>query len=54
MYLCAGLLAALAVSIHNMPEGLATFISTVADSRMGVAMAIAIAMHNIPEGIVVW
>lgn len=50
----AGLLAALAIAIHNMPEGLAAFIGTVADPKAGAAIAFAIAMHNIPEGIVVW
>ncbi|PNH05523.1 Zinc transporter ZupT, partial [Tetrabaena socialis] len=48
-----GLLSALAVGIHNFPEGLATFVGTLADPRAGVAIAVAIALHNIPEGIVV-
>ena len=48
-----GLLTALAVGIHNFPEGLATFISTLHDPKMGVPIAIAIAIHNIPEGIAV-
>lgn len=48
-----GLLAALAISLHNLPEGLATFISYLADPTAGIVIAIAIALHNIPEGIVV-
>lgn len=46
-----GAMAALAVAIHNFPEGMATFVSAIADPRLGVTIAIAIAIHNIPEGI---
>lgn len=46
-----GLLSALAIGIHNFPEGLATFMSSVEDPKLGVSVAIAIAVHNIPEGI---
>eukprot|EP00899_Mesostigma_viride_P023172 jgi/Mesvir1/4039/Mv19400-RA.1 len=48
-----GLMTALAVSIHNFPEGLATFVAALADSRLGATIAVAIAVHNIPEGICV-
>ncbi|MFP4107538.1 MAG: zinc transporter ZupT [Desulfonatronovibrio sp.] len=48
-----GVLAALAIAIHNFPEGLATFFTTLADPTLGLAIAIAIALHNIPEGIAV-
>jgi ZIP family zinc transporter len=48
-----GLLTALAVSIHNFPEGLATFISALQDPSLGVPVAIAIAIHNIPEGVAI-
>lgn len=44
-----GLLTALAVGLHNVPEGLATFIGTIASPTAGVAIAVAIALHNIPE-----
>lgn len=40
-------------SLHNFPEGLATFLSTLADPSVGIVLAIAIAIHNIPEGICV-
>jgi zinc transporter, ZIP family len=40
-------------SLHNFPEGLATFLSTLADPNVGVVLAVAIAIHNIPEGICV-
>ncbi|PKL13052.1 MAG: zinc transporter ZupT [Spirochaetae bacterium HGW-Spirochaetae-8] len=48
-----GVLSAIAIAIHNFPEGLATFTSYMADARIGVSIAIAIAIHNIPEGIAV-
>ncbi len=46
-----GLFSALAIAIHNFPEGLATFASALNDPALGVSIAIAIALHNIPEGI---
>lgn len=46
-----GLFTALAIGIHNFPEGLATFLAALEDPSLGVAIAIAIALHNIPEGI---
>jgi len=48
-----GILTAVAIGIHNLPEGLATFIAALADAKLGGALAIAIAIHNIPEGICV-
>lgn len=48
-----GLLMALAITIHNIPEGLATFITALQDPALGIAIATAIAIHNIPEGIAV-
>lgn len=48
-----GLFSALAIAIHNFPEGLAAFTSAVQDSTLGFSIAIAIAIHNIPEGIAV-
>lgn len=48
-----GLLTALAIAIHNFPEGLATFAAALYDPAVGVSIAIAIAIHNIPEGIAV-
>jgi ZIP family zinc transporter len=46
-----GLFTALAIGIHNFPEGLATFLAALEDPSLGIAIAIAIALHNIPEGI---
>jgi len=48
-----GVLTALAIGIHNFPEGLATFTMALSDVKLGVFIAIAIAIHNIPEGIAV-
>lgn len=48
-----GMFAALAIAIHNFPEGLATFTAALTDPAIGVSIAIAIAIHNIPEGIAV-
>lgn len=48
-----GLMTALAIAIHNFPEGIATFTTAVDDTTLGVAIAVAIAIHNIPEGIAV-
>ena len=46
-----GLFTALAIGIHNFPEGLATFLAALQDPSLGVAIAVAVALHNIPEGI---
>ena len=46
-----GLFTALAIGIHNFPEGLATFLAALEDPALGAAIAVAIALHNIPEGI---
>lgn len=46
-----GRFAALAIAIHNFPEGLATFVAALTDPSIGIPITIAIALHNIPEGI---
>ncbi len=48
-----GLFTALAIGIHNFPEGLATFTAALTDPHLGLAIAVAVALHNIPEGIAV-
>ena len=48
-----GMFTALAIAIHNFPEGLATFAAALSNPTLGVAIAVAIAIHNIPEGIAV-
>lgn len=48
-----GMLTAMALALHNFPEGIATFVSALENVSLGVTIAIAIALHNIPEGIAV-
>lgn len=48
-----GIFTALAIGIHNFPEGFATFIAALDDMSIGVTIALAIAIHNIPEGMAV-
>lgn len=49
----AGMLTAIAICVHNFPEGMATFLTTTQDITLGLSVALAIAIHNIPEGIAV-
>ncbi len=48
-----GVFTALAIAIHNFPEGLATFVSALQDPSVAIPIVVAIAIHNIPEGIAV-
>jgi len=47
----ASVFTAMAIAIHNFPEGLVTFSTALSDVRLGAVIAFAIAVHNIPEGI---
>lgn len=47
------LLTVTAITIHNFPEGMVTFISGISQYKLGIAIALAVAIHNIPEGIAV-
>jgi len=49
----AGLMIAVGLILHNIPEGLAVFLGSVHDINIGLLLAGAIAIHNIPEGIAV-
>lgn len=49
----AGIMTAVAICVHNFPEGMATFLTTTQDVTLGLSVALAIAIHNIPEGIAV-
>ncbi|NLL44545.1 MAG: ZIP family metal transporter [Mollicutes bacterium] len=46
-----GIISMIAIILHNIPEGIATFMTTTNDLRLGVSLCIAITCHNIPEGI---
>ena len=46
-----GMFTALAIALHNFPEGLATFVSALDDPALALPIVFAIAIHNIPEGI---
>lgn len=46
-----GIISMLAIILHNLPEGIATFMTTSSNISLGITLTIAIAMHNIPEGI---
>jgi len=48
-----GLFSALAIAIHNFPEGLATFLAALTEPTLGISIAVAVAIHNIPEGVAV-
>lgn len=48
-----GVFSAIAIAIHNFPEGLATFVAAMDNMKLGIGIAIAVAIHNIPEGIAV-
>lgn len=48
-----GMITALAIAVHNFPEGIATFMSGYESLETGLAVALAVAIHNIPEGVAV-
>lgn len=48
-----GLVTAVGIGLHNLPEGFATFAATLSDPQVGLALAVAMAIHNIPEGLAV-
>ena len=48
-----GIFTAIAIGVHNFPEGIATFMSAMSDVTVGISIAVAVAIHNIPEGIAV-
>ena len=51
--MAAGVFTTLGIAIHNFPEGVAVFMSSLVNIKLGIVLALAIALHNIPEGIAV-
>ncbi|KAK3156270.1 hypothetical protein QOZ80_2AG0105000 [Eleusine coracana subsp. coracana] len=51
--LFSGIITAVGISLHNLPEGMAVFLGSVKGLHVGLNLAIAIALHNIPEGVAV-
>lgn len=41
----------IALIVHNIPEGIITFLTTTKDLNLGISLSFSIALHNIPEGI---
>ena len=48
-----GVISLIAITLHNIPEGIATYITGSVDIKLGITLAISIALHNIPEGIAI-
>lgn len=46
-----GIFSMIAIILHNIPEGILTFLSSNSNRELGLSLAIAISFHNIPEGI---
>lgn len=46
-----GIISMIAIILHNVPEGIATFMASTKDAKLGISLAVAISLHNIPEGI---
>ncbi|NUW55055.1 zinc transporter ZupT [Cronobacter turicensis] len=47
------LLLTLGISLHNFPEGVATYVTASTNLELGFGIALAVALHNIPEGLAV-
>ena len=48
-----GILSMIGLMIHNMPEGILTFLSSTININLGIKLSVAIMLHNIPEGIAI-
>ncbi len=48
-----GFFVGIAIVLHNIPEGIITFLSYLHNVTLGISLAIAIAIHNIPEGMAI-
>lgn len=52
-YYKIGIISMIAMIIHNIPEGIITYITTTNDFKLGILIAISIMIHNIPEGLII-
>jgi len=48
-----GIISMIALMLHNIPEGMITFLTTSKNMSLGVSLSISIALHNIPEGMII-
>ncbi|ETL79660.1 hypothetical protein L917_19753 [Phytophthora nicotianae] len=48
-----GILSGIAIALHNIPSGIATFTAGIEDPAIGISMAIGVGLHNIAEGVAV-
>jgi ZIP family zinc transporter len=46
-----GIISIIALILHNIPEGITTYLTTSTNYKLGLKLSLAIALHNIPEGI---
>lgn len=46
-----GIISMIGIILHNIPEGMATYMLSSINFKLGLMLSIAIVMHNIPEGI---
>ncbi|MBU5437071.1 zinc transporter ZupT [Tissierella sp. MSJ-40] len=48
-----GLMSAVAIAVHNIPEGLALFTAGLKDISIAIPIAVAVVIHNIPLSIAI-
>ena len=48
-----GVLATIALIIHNFVEGMAIYLTAANDINLGIMMALGVGLHNIPLGIII-
>lgn len=53
IYNRVGILNFISLLLHNIPEGIATFITTLINPVIGVKLSLTIMLHNIPEGLLI-
>ena len=48
-----GIVSMITLILHNLPEGILSYLTTTKDLKLGISLSFAIAIHNIPEGIAI-